>query len=637
MKPAINQAAQQRAVAYARYSSELQRGESITAQLDAIREYAAQSGILIVNEYIDEAFSAKTDARPSFQRMVDDSKARSFDLVLVHKLDRFARNREDAAMYRMILKKNDVRLFSVMERLDGSPESIILEAVLEGMAEYYTKNLAREVMKGLTQNAKAGKSTGGPPPLGFKVNKDTKKLEIHEEEAEAVRMIFRMVLEGYSYRDVIDALNDHGHKTRSGRRFTQNSLYAILRNVKYRGCFEYNRTAAPVFDAERGRYTTNRHKYKPDTEIIRVEDGCPKIVSNDDFYAVQRLMDARQQPRSNAQYKYKERYLLTGKIYCGLCGGAYVGSRRKTDKYGSMWIYYACNQRCNSKGHRCQSKEIKRDYIESVIISRIQEAAFSDAMIPMLTREYNAFLKASDGGRTELTKKRRRRTKLEGDIEHACDIALQTNSPKMLERLAAMEDEKRILDREIAELERLTYAESVNKEEIARTLGIIRTKMSDGTLENLKQIINVFVKRIEVFPDNISIQINYLPNIKIPVASAAGALARKKKDRPDDSDPDGRLSHNNPNSMDHFGRGRRTRTLKNGFGDRHVTITSYPYWCGLYWTRTSDPIDVNDVLYQLSQQTTCDYYSGNMPRMQAQMRIDHSTRALYSSRVRLII
>ena len=330
-----------------------------------------------------------------------------------------------------------------------------------------------------------------------------------------------------------------------------------------------------MYDAERGRYTTNRHKYKLEAEIIRVEDGCPRIVSNDDFYTVQRLMDARQQPRSNAQYK--ERYLLTGKIYCGLCGGAYVGSRRKTDKYGSMWIYYGCNQRGNSKGRKCKNKEIKRDYIESVVIGHIQEAAFSDEMIPMLTREYNSFLKASDGGRTELTKKRRRRTKLEGDIEHACDIALQTHSPKMLERLASMEDEKRVLDREIAELERLTYAESVNREDIARTLGIIRNKMRDGTLENLKQIINVFVKRIEVFPDHISIQVNYLPNIKIPVASAAGTLSRKKKDRPDDLQPGGRSLLHDPKNLDHFGRGRRTRTLKNGFGDRHVTITSYPY------------------------------------------------------------
>lgn len=153
-----------RAVAYPRYSSDNQREESITAQMRAIEEYCRQKGYVLVNSYPDEEKSATTDKRPNFQRMIKDSAKHLFDVVIVHKLDRFARNRYDSAHYKRILKRNGVRVESVLEHLDNSPESIVLESVLEGMAEYYSLNLAREVRKGMRENAEEGKHTGGYHP-----------------------------------------------------------------------------------------------------------------------------------------------------------------------------------------------------------------------------------------------------------------------------------------------------------------------------------------------------------------------------------------------------------------------------------------------------------------------------------------
>ena len=176
-----------RAVIYARFSSDNQRDESIDAQMRAIQEYARRNDILIVGEYVDRARSATTDNRPEFLRMIADSKKETFDVVLVHKLDRFARNRHDSIGYRMELKRHNVSLISVLEYLDDeSPESLILESVLEAMAEYYSKNLAREVNKGMRENALKAMHTGGLPPLGYDVHPDTRKLVINETEAVAV-------------------------------------------------------------------------------------------------------------------------------------------------------------------------------------------------------------------------------------------------------------------------------------------------------------------------------------------------------------------------------------------------------------------------------------------------------------------
>lgn len=128
-----------RAAVYARFSSDNQRDESIDAQLRAINEYAKRNDIVVVAEYIDRAKSAMTDNRPEFLTMIKDAKKDLFDVVIVHKLDRFARNRSDSIGYRTELKRSGISLLSVLEYLDDGPESIILESVLEAMAEYYSK------------------------------------------------------------------------------------------------------------------------------------------------------------------------------------------------------------------------------------------------------------------------------------------------------------------------------------------------------------------------------------------------------------------------------------------------------------------------------------------------------------------
>ena len=131
------------AVIYARYSSHAQREESIEGQLRVCYDYAKRNGIHVVKEYIDRALSATSDQRPAFQQMITESASGTFDAVLVYALDRFSRDRYDAAVYRKKLRNNDVRIVSVTQPIDDSPEGVLIESLLEGLAEYYSKNLAR--------------------------------------------------------------------------------------------------------------------------------------------------------------------------------------------------------------------------------------------------------------------------------------------------------------------------------------------------------------------------------------------------------------------------------------------------------------------------------------------------------------
>ena len=159
-----------RVACYARYSTSMQREESISAQLRAMKKFCANNGWKIVGRYVDEAYSATTDKRPQFQQMIADSNKREFDIVLVHKLDRFARNRYDSSLYKQKLRKNGVKLCSVLERLDSSPESILLEGLLESINEFYSANLARESMKGMKENAYKCLFNGGCPGLGYDID-----------------------------------------------------------------------------------------------------------------------------------------------------------------------------------------------------------------------------------------------------------------------------------------------------------------------------------------------------------------------------------------------------------------------------------------------------------------------------------
>lgn len=345
-----------KAFAYARYSTDSQREESIVAQLRAIHEYADRHGIEIIREYSDEAESARTDDRPQFRKMFADIPGSGIDTMLVHKQDRFSRSRQDSAIYKGMLARAGVRLILVDQPLDDSPESVIMEAMLEGMAEYYSRNLARETMKGLKENAYQCKHTGGVPPLGYALTKE-KTYVTEPSEAEIVQRIFAMYAAGHSYDEIIETMRDC--RTKNGGVFAKNSISSILRNEKYIGTFVFNRTS---------RSAKNSHRSKPDADIIRVVGGVPRIIDDATWNAVQKRLNDH---RRNASNKAKVVYLLSGKLVCGKCGARMSGSTTISGQSKTPHSYYACGNRVAS--HTCDMPRISASKIEAAVLEAIDK------------------------------------------------------------------------------------------------------------------------------------------------------------------------------------------------------------------------------------------------------------------------
>ena len=490
-----------RAVIYARYSSDLQREESIEAQVRACKNYAKNNNLVIIDEYIDRAKSATTDNRPEFQRMIEDSNLKMFDVVLVHKLDRFARNRFDSIHYRVQLKKNNVALQSVIENLDpDAPESVILESVIEGFNEYYSRNLAREVEKGKKENALKCLHTGGIPPLGYDVERPSLKLIINESEAKIIRTIYAMFLNGCGYSDILNKLNLNGYKTKRGEQFSKTSINSILKNEKYTGVYIYNKSASKSADGKR-----NSHKYKDESEIIRIEGGIPQIVSKADFDKVQEILSLRK--KNGAKHTAKETYLLSGKIKCGVCGSSYTGNSRHALQNHKQYVDYRCNKKCAKI--KCVNKGINREIIEEFVLKGLADIVFNKKLIPEIVKHYSSYLNEQSAGL--MSEKKELQSSLKAvnkEIDTIAELLIKKSSDTLLEKLSEREELK---ERTIYALEKIDYkinAKVVNEKVLTDEFNNAKKLLAKGTLSTTQKLIDLYVNEVIVYPDRIRVEYN---------------------------------------------------------------------------------------------------------------------------------
>ena len=497
-----------RAVAYARFSSDLQREESIEAQTRAIQQYCDANGFVLLTVFADRGISGTSDKRPEFQKMISMATKGDVDAVIVHKLDRFARNRYDSAFYKNILKKNNVKLISVLENLQDSPESVILESVIEGMNEYYSLNLSREVRKGLQENALECKVTGGPPALGYSVDRNTQKYIINEYEAEAVRLIFRMYLEGYSYTEIIDTLNTKGYRTRRGIPFAKNSLYAILRNERYTGVYIYVKDSTKN---PKGKYV--RHgEYDPDA-VIRIPGGIPAIISEDDFHRVQAKMKERQ--HKAAKFSAKQEYLLSGKIYCGECGSPYAGNSRKPRPDHPLYISYKCTRR-NQRDTKCNNPEINRDKLERLVLERLSGVLFNPDVIPMLVEQYNEYIAEKTGSAKERVLALQTELRdVERKITNTVNLMIETGSAAFKDKLNELEQSKEKLLFELTEAEAAWKHESFSEDQIRKLFHIAEQQLKNGTLANRRLVIDQYINKVLIYPDKIEVYMNLMSDYMV--------------------------------------------------------------------------------------------------------------------------
>lgn len=480
------------AAIYGRYSSDMQREESIEAQLRACNEYAERNDLTVIAEYTDRAKSATTDQRPEFQQMIADAKAGKFQYIIIHKLDRFSRDRYDHAFYKRELKQAGVTLISVLERIDNSPESVIMESVLEGFSEYYSRNLSREVMKGLRENALACRHTGGIPPLGYDVDSDGHYI-INEKEADAVRYLFNAYLDGQGYTKMAEWLKLHGIVgKRSKKPIAINSIHDILQNEKYTGVFVFNKSASK--DAMGRR---NGHKKKDDSEIIRIEGGTPQIISKELFNQVQEKM----KKNKSGAHRATEPYILSGVIFCGKCGAAMVGSSRGKTKYTESSRYYECN--ASKRTRSCNMGVVNKIKIEPAIISYLENLISKssiNSIATWLVKDAAIFIKKSHD---ELKTLKRELSATEKEVDRLLNLILDgLDSPAARQRLKDAESKKLLLEVKITDLEiAQESAAPLNKENITKYLSQLQG-LHARTKEEQKVIISQFVKRIEVIPND---------------------------------------------------------------------------------------------------------------------------------------
>ena len=467
-----------KAVIYARYSSDNQREESIEGQLRECMAYCKKNDITVLRTYIDRAMSAKTDHRPDFQRMIKDSAKGLFDVIIVWKLDRFARNRYDSAHYKAQLRKYGVKVLSATENISDGPEGIILESMLEGMAEYYSAELAEKMRRGMRESALKGQAISRCRALGLKTD-EHKRFVIDEKTAPTVRFIFEHYAAGESAMSIVEQLNAKGLRTSQGNPFNKSSIPRIIQNEAYRGVY-----ISKSYD-------------------VRIEGAIPAIIDKDLFETVQRRLSlAADAP---ARGKAKVDYLLSGKLFCGHCGAAMHGESG-TSKTGAIHNYYTCYSRKRRKG--CDKKPLKKDFIERVVAQDAMALLTDDVieeLADMAMSQADRDLKEN----TRIPELSARLTEIEQGINNITKaVEKGIASDALLNRLTELEKEKKDLTSQLREEEKYIYR--IDRDQVVFWL----TKFQGGDIEDedcRRRIIDLLVNSVTVWdePDGYKITTAY--------------------------------------------------------------------------------------------------------------------------------
>ena len=476
-----------KAVIYARYSSDSQREESIEGQLRECTAFAEKNGITVLRHYIDRAYSAKTDNRPEFQSMIKDSGKRLFDIVIVWKLDRFARNRYDSARYKAQLKKNGVKVVSATEIISEGAEGIILESVLEGYAEYYSADLSEKVIRGMTDNALKCKFNGGSLPIGYVID-DEQHFQIDPLTAPFVLEAFKRYDGGATMKEVRDALNAKGVTNQRGGELTFNSIQHMLNNRRYMGEYSYR-------------------------DVVK-ENGIPAIVPKELFERVQeRLAKNKKAP---ARHKAEDDYLLTTKLYCGKCGSFMVGESG-TSHTMKVHRYYRC---VNTKKKKlCDKKAVKKDWIEDLVVNYTMKAIMNDEVMERLI---DTLMELQKKESTDLPLLKKQLAETEKGINNMLN-AIQAGifTPSTKQRLDELEETKSQL--EVSILQEEMHKPLLTREQIA--FFIYRFRKFDVTKREQRQrLIDSFVNAVYLYEDKIILTFNYKDGSKtITLAEVEGS------------------------------------------------------------------------------------------------------------------
>ena len=454
------------AVIYARYSSDNQTEQSIEGQLRVCEQYAKNNDILILKTYIDRAMTGTNDNRPDFQQMIKDSASKEWQNIIVYKLDRFSRNKYETAKYKKILKDNGVKLISAMENIPDTPEGIILESLLEGMAEYYSAELSQKVKRGMNETRLKGNFTGGNLIYGYKV--ENHKILINEEQAKVVRYIYEQYALGVYVKDIIASLTEK-HIFNHGKPFARNTIYNILKNEKYSGVYRFNNQT--------------------------FENMYPQIVSTEIYEKV------RQKTNQN---KYGKRsievvYLLRNKLKCGYCGEP-ISAECGTTSQGKKRRYYKC---LGKKRHttNCNKQTVRKEILEDLVIKILIEQLNSPKTLDKIAKNILKVQESEDCGNTLLTslnKEKIETQKILDNIMKAVEQGVVNNTTNK-----RMTD----LEKKLEDIERQIIVEK-SKTNFKLTKEDILNYFNEALKLEPQLLINYLVKQIILYDDKMQIYFN---------------------------------------------------------------------------------------------------------------------------------
>ena len=465
------------AVVYARYSSSKQHETSIEGQLAAAHKYAASKGYTIVGEYCDRAKTGTNDNREEFQRMLRDCAKHQFTVIIVWKVDRFGRNREEITFNKYKAKKHGVRVEYVAENVSQGPEGVILESVLEGMAEYFSLQLSQNVKRGQLEAAKKHHVISSTLPYGYRRGSD-KKHEIDPDTAPIAKKIFEMYASGYTESEIVNWLNSQGFRTAKGAAFGRSSLKKMLHNEIYIGTYTFK-------------------------DVIREENAVPAIVDRETWGKVQELMKQNRRMPSH-KWTYSD-YALTGKLYCGECGSAMVG-KSGTSRNGEKHCYYACLNQLNKNG--CEKKAVRQDVIEPIVIDRINGILHDEEVFNLIVDKTWEYYVRQDNDKAEedaMLREIEGIDKAVGNLLKAAEQGLRFELIK--DRLDELDEQKTAIKKALAERE-LAKGIKLTKERIQFFL----EEMRDLNVRDEKasrRLIETFINRIDLYDDRAKICLNF--------------------------------------------------------------------------------------------------------------------------------
>lgn len=460
-------------VIYARYSSHSQREVSIRQQVDDCLRYAARQNIYIVACYADRHLTGRTDRRPDFHRMLRDAENLGWAFVVTWKNDRFARNRYDAAIYKAKLKKCGVRCLYSQEDIPAGPEGILLEAMLEGDAEYRSVAMAEDIKRGLAYNA-ANCMVTGSIPFGYRRGEDY-RLELDPDRAPIVKEIFDRFLAGWQFSAIAEDLNRRGIVTATGGQWNKGSFHRLLKNERYTGVYIYG--------------------------DVRVEGGVPMIISREEWLVAQRQLQTKKHPQGRPTRRAD--YLLTGKLFCGRCGSPMVGISG-TGKSGEKHHYYACQGR--RVDHKCQKKNVRRDWIEDQVCRLAMGVILKDSVIEWMADSVVDYQRRhrDDGTIAALKAQLKQATTARDNMMAAIEAGIITEGTKA--RLVELEGQvKKLTDAiDTEKALRPTYA----RERIIYWLeGFRHGDLNDPAFR--EKLVNTFVNSVYLYDDHVKLALNF--------------------------------------------------------------------------------------------------------------------------------